>query len=251
MIKIGGLEKTTLIDFPGKVACTVFCLGCNFRCPFCYNSELVLPEKIKKQPKISEKYFFEFLKKRKGLIDGVVLTGGEPTIYKDLPCFAKKIKKFGCLIKLDTNGANPAMLKCLIDKKLIDYAAMDVKAPLNAEIQNSKDVLRGADSKAQKYNEATGVKVDLNKIKKSIEIIKNSGVDYEFRMTAVPTIHAKEDIVEIAKWIGPAKKFFLQNFRPEKTVDARFKKIKPFPKEFLLEVKKEISEFFDVCEIRG
>ena len=114
-MKIGGLQKLTLIDYPGKLACTVFSLGCSFRCPWCYSSELVLPEKIKNQPIISEKEFFDFLKERQSLLEGVVLCGGESTIYKDLPKFAKKIKKLGYLVKLDTNGSNPQVLKKMID----------------------------------------------------------------------------------------------------------------------------------------
>ena len=128
---IGGLQKLTLIDYPGKIACTVFLFGCNFKCPWCYNPELVLPEKIKKQTGISEKEFFNFLENRKGLLQGVVICGGEPTINQDLPKFIKKIKKMGYAVKLDTNGSNPKMLKELISKKLIDYVAMDIKFPQN------------------------------------------------------------------------------------------------------------------------
>ncbi len=230
---IGRLQKTTLIDYPSKIAATVFLIGCNFRCPFCYSSELVLPEKIKKQPKIPEKDFFKFLKERKGLLEGIVICGGEPTINKDLPKFIKKIKKLGYLVKIDTNGSNPKMLKTLTDKKLVDYIAMDIKAP------------------KEKYEKAAGVKLDLAKIKKSIEIIKDSGINYEFRSTIVPTIHAKEDIIQLAKEISPAKKYFLQNFRPEKTINPKFEKIKPYPKDFLLSIKEEISHFFETCEVRG
>lgn len=238
-MEIGGLQKTTLIDYPSHLACTVFLIGCNFRCPFCYSSELVLPEKIKLQPRISEKDFFKFLKERKGLIEGVVICGGEPTINEDLPELIRKIKKLGFLVKLDTNGSNPEMLKELIKEGIIDYVAMDVK-----QSQKSK-------GKKQNYDSATGVKVDLDKIRESIEIIKNSYVDYEFRTTVVPTIHSKEDIIQIAKEISPAKKYYLQNFRPEKTINPEFEKIKPYPKEFLLEIKKEIEKFFEVCEIRS
>jgi len=234
MMEIGGLQKTTLIDYPGKVACTVFLIGCNFRCPFCYSKELVLSEEIKKQPRIPQKDFFNFLKERKGLLEGVVVCGGEPTIHKDLPDFIKKIKDLGYLVKLDTNGSGPQVLRKLIKGKLIDYIAMDVKAPL----------------KSQKYNIATGVKVNLEDIKKSIKIIKNSGIDYEFRTTVVPTIHNKADIIQITKDIGPAKRFFLQNFRSEKTIGPEFEKIKPYPKEFLSEIKKEISHFIETCEVR-
>lgn len=233
MIEIGGLQKTTLIDHPGHISATVFLIGCNFCCPFCYSSELVLPEKIKLQPRISEKEFFDFLKDRKRLLEGVVICGGEPTIHKDLPDFIKKIKELGYLIKLDTNGSNPRMLEKLIDEKLIDYVAMDIKAS------------------REKYNTAAGIKVNMNDIEKSVKILKKEKIEYEFRMTVVPTIHTtKEDIVKIAKWIGPAKKFYLQNFRAEKTINPKFEKIKPYSKDFLLEIKKEISQFFEICEIR-
>ena len=126
---IGGLQKTTLIDYPGKIAATVFLSGCNFLCPWCYSAELVLEEKIKLQPKISEKELFDFLKQRKGLLEGIVICGGEPTIQKDLPNFLEKIKNLGFLVKLDTNGSNPEMLEYLIKNKLVDYVAMDIKVP--------------------------------------------------------------------------------------------------------------------------
>jgi len=232
MIRIGGLQKTTLIDYPGRLAATVFLIGCNFRCPFCYSSELVLPELIREQPEISQKTFFDFLKERKGQLEGVVVCGGEPTVNGDLPEFLEKIQKMGYLLKLDTNGSNPKMLKELLDKKLLNYIAMDIKAPL------------------RDYSKAAGAKVDGDKIRESVEIIKNSGLDYEFRTTVVPTLHEKKDIIQIAKEIAPAKKYFLQSFRPEKTVTPKFKKIKPFPNEYLLELKKEISSFFDLCQVR-
>jgi len=231
-MKIGGLQKLTLIDFPGKVACTVFLSGCNFRCPFCYSPELVLPEIIKEHPAIPEKDFFDFLKERKNLLEGVTICGGEPSGEKSLPSFIKKIKKMGFFVKLDTNGSNPEMLAKLIENKLIDYVAMDIKGP------------------KEKYGLIAGAKVDLEKIQKSINILKEGKVDYEFRSTVVPSLHTKEDIIEMAKWIGGAKKYFLQNFRPEKTIDKKFEKIKPYPEEFLKEIQKEISLFFEVCQIR-
>src|SRR3989344_4347363 len=229
---IAGLQKTTLIDYPGKIACVVFLAACNFRCPWCYSSELVLPLKIAKQPRISEKYFFDFLKERKGMLEGVVICGGEPTINKDLPGFIKKIKKMGFLVKLDTNGSNPEILEKLIKEKLVDYIALDIKAS------------------ARKYRKATGVKTNLEKIKKSIDIIKNSGVDYEFRTTVVPGVHNKEDILEIAKWIRGVRRYYLQNFRAEKTLDPDLEKVKPYLQEFLLEIQTAISPFFEVCQIR-
>jgi len=232
MIKIGGLQKLTLIDYPGKLACTAFLVGCDFKCPWCYAKELVLPEEIKKQPKILQKDFFEFLKERKELLEGVVLCGGEPTIHKTLPSFIKKIKKLGYSVKLDTNGSHPQMMKDLIDKKLIDYVAMDVKLP------------------KERYPEIFAKRVKIKDIEKSIEILKKGKVDYEFRTTVVPTVHEKEDILAITHWIRPAKKYFLQNFRPEKTINPSFEKIKPYPVEFLLEIQKIISPFFEICQVR-
>ena len=232
MIEIGGLQKTTLIDYPGQVAATVFLTGCNFRCLFCYSPELVLPEKIKKQPKISEKELFDFLEGRKGLLEGVVICGGEPTCNQGLPEFIRKIKEMGFLVKLDTNGSNPKMLERLIEEKLIDYVAMDIKAP------------------QEKYEKVTGTKVKIQDIEESIRILKEGTVDYEFRTTVVSTLHSREDIVEIAKWIGPAKRFFLQEFRPEKTIDPQFGKVKSYPKEFLEDLINEISSYFKTCQIR-
>jgi len=231
-MKIGGFQKLTLIDYPGRIAATVFLTGCNFRCPFCYSSELVLPEKIKNQPKISEKDFFNFLKERKELIEGIVLCGGEPTISKGLIPLIKKIKKMGFSVKLDTNGSDPKLLKTLIDKKLVDYIAMDIKGP------------------KERYNNFSGTKADVKKIQKSIDILKEGKVDYEFRSTIVPTLHKREDVIEMAKWIRGAKRYYLQNFRSEKTIDPKFEKIKPYPQEYLLEIQKAISPFFEICQVR-
>jgi len=232
MVEIGGLQKVTLIDYPGRIAATVFLCGCNFRCPWCYSSELVLPEKIKKQPRISEKDFFNFLKERKELLEGVVICGGEPTVHKDLPVFLKKIKKLGYLVKIDTNGSNPGMLKKLIDEKLIDYVAMDIKAP------------------KEKYSKAVGAKVDVKKIQKSIDILRKSKVDHEFRSTIIPGVHNKKDIIDMARWIRGGKAYYLQQFRPEKTIDPKFEKIKPYSQEYLIEIQKAIVPFFDVCQVR-
>jgi pyruvate formate lyase activating enzyme len=244
-MQIGGLQKLTLIDYPGKIACTVFLIGCNLRCPWCYSQELVLPEKNKKQPKISEKEFFKFLKERKELLEAVVVCGGEPTLNKDLPEFIKKIKKFGYLVKLDTNGSSPEMLKELIDNRLIDYVAMDIKAPLKS--QKPKVKSQNYNSKFKnKYEQATGIKINLENIRKSIKIIKNSGgINYEFRTTVVPGIHTKKDILQIARDISPVKKYCLQNFRPEKTIDPSFIKIKPYSDKTLLEIKKRLLKELD------
>lgn len=231
-MQICGLQKLTLIDFPGCLAATVFLCGCNFRCPWCYSRELVLPEEIKKQPEISEKELFSFLKERKRLLEGVVICGGEPTIHKELPGFVKKIKKLGYLVKLDTNGSDPKMIKKLIKDKLIDYVAMDVKLPKN------------------KYPKIFKGGVKIENIEKSIKILKEGKIDYEFRTTVVPTILDKEDIIKIAYWLSSAQKYYLQNFRPEKTVDPKFEKIKPYPDKYLLEIQKAVSPFFEICGLR-
>jgi len=237
-MKIGGLESLTLIDYPGKVAATVFTAGCNFRCPYCYSSEIVIPEKIEKQPIIPEKEFFDFLDDRNGLLEGVVVCGGEPTIHKDLPDFMKKIKEKGFLVKLDSNGSNPEVLNKLIQNKLVDYVAMDVKGP------------------KEKYGLMTGLndkwdKIMMGKIEESINILKRSKIDYEFRTTVVPDVLKKEDILKIADWIKPAKRYYLQNYRAEKeTINPEFMKKKSYSEEFLLEIQEEISSFFDVCKVR-
>jgi pyruvate formate lyase activating enzyme len=234
---IGGLQKTTLIDFPGKLACIVFLAGCNFRCPWCYSAELVLPEKIVKQPRFSEKEFFDFLETRKGLLEGIVLCGGEPTINKDLPDFIKKIKDLGFAVKLDTNGSNPKMLQKLIDEKLIDYTAMDIKTSQNSNNYKYENVF------------IDGVKIQ--DIEKSVEILKQGKVDFEFRTTVVNTIHTKENFLEIAKWIGGENvKYYLQNFRAEKTIDPEFEKVKPYPDLWLQDIAKEISPYFKECKVR-
>ncbi|HHE67573.1 MAG TPA: anaerobic ribonucleoside-triphosphate reductase activating protein [Candidatus Parcubacteria bacterium] len=231
-MNFGGLQKLTLIDFPGRVAATLFFSGCNFRCPWCYSSELVLPEKIKNQPKIPEKEVFDFLKKRRGLLEGVVFCGGEPTMHKELPSLAKKIKKMGFLLKLDTNGSNPKMLRELVEKNLLDYVAMDIKAP------------------KEKYSQITGGKAELKKIEQSIDFLILGKVDYEFRSTIVPGLHSEKDIIEMARWIKGAKRYFLQNFLPEKTLKPEFEKVKPYPEEFLLRIQKTISPLFEVCQVR-
>lgn len=230
-MKIGGLQKLTLIDFPEKPACTVFLAGCNLRCPWCHSPELVVPEKINNAPEIDPDYFFEFLKERRDFLDGVVICGGEPTVNEDLFDFAKKIKDIGYALKLDTNGTDPKTIKRLLDADLLDYVAMDVKAPL------------------EKYKEVTGTDVKSSVLRESIAIIKEMD-DYEFRTTVVPEVHTKRDILTIVKEIAPAKRYYLQNFRGKKVVDDRFLDKDSYPIEFLEEIKSEIESNFEICKIR-
>ncbi|MCX6765077.1 MAG: anaerobic ribonucleoside-triphosphate reductase activating protein [Candidatus Nealsonbacteria bacterium] len=237
---IGGLQKLTLIDYPGKLAATVFLAGCNFRCPWCYSSELVLPAKIKSQPKVSQNEFFEFLNGKKGLLEGVVICGGEPTLNKDLMEFIGKIKEMGFTVKLDTNGSNPEILKELLEKKMIDYVAMDIKAP------------------KEKYKELTGKKIDLASINKSVDLLlslpinarSQKSADYEFRTTLVPNLLNKEDIISISRWISGAERYYIQNFRPEKNIEKEYEGIKPYPDEYVLDIVKAISPFFGECQMR-
>ena len=207
-MKIKGFIKTTFIEYPGKIASMIFLPNCNFKCSFCFNPELIFDsEKIKD---IDEKEVFDFLEKQKKWIDAVVFSGGEPSLSKDLPEFIMKIKKMGFLVRIYTNGSNPEMLKHLIDEKLIDSVAMDIKAPLNEE----------------SYEVITNVKDALEKVKKSISLIMNSDLDYEFRTTVVPSIHSEKDIEEISKYIKNAKLFVLQKFLPENALDEKLKKLK-------------------------
>jgi pyruvate formate lyase activating enzyme len=226
-MKIGGLQKVTLIDYPGKVACTVFLSGCNFRCPFCYSPELVLPEKIKNHPSIKGRDFFDFLSEKRGLLDGCVICGGEPTIYgEELIDFCKKIKEMGFSIKLDTNGSNPDVLTKAIP--LIDYIAMDIKSPLD-----------------QRYKEFSVIDC-LDRIKESIEIVKKSGIDYEFRTTI--TNHSVDDILEIAEYLSPAKRYYLQRFIGEKeNISGEKYTLK---EEDLKLIEKSIKNLFEVFKIR-
>ncbi len=231
-MKIGGLQKLTLIDYPGKLACTVFTSGCNFRCSWCYSPELVLPEKIEHQPEFEKDVFFDFLGKREGLLEGVCITGGEPTINKELPEFIKKIKNLGYLVKLDTNGSNPVVLKKLLKNKLLDYIAMDLKVPL------------------ERYREIAGEEGGVEKIRESIEIIKNSGIEYEFRTTLVPGIHKEEDVSAMAETIRGADSYFLQNFLPEKTLEEGFLGRKPFTRKELESFRKVAEPFVKKCKTR-
>lgn len=236
---IGGLEKLSLLDYPGQIAAIVFTQGCNFRCHFCYNPLLVLPRsgtdiKQKDLSLISEDDLFVFLKKRLGKLDAVVITGGEPTIHRDLPEFIAKIKALGYLVKLDTNGTNPAMLQRLLDKKLIDYLAMDVKAPWD------------------KYEIVVGVKPDLSKIKKSVKIIMNSGLPYEFRTTVAPDLLTPEDIVALAAELKGAKLWYLQKFESNKDlVDPKFQGAKSYTDKEMKAMAEQAAKTAGVCIYRA
>ena len=231
---IGGIHTLTLLDYPGKVACIIFTTGCNFRCGYCHNAEFVLPEKIKERMNdmIPEEKIFNFLDKRKGKLDGVVVSGGEPTIHPDLVDFIRKIKAKGFLVKLDSNGTNPQVLERLLKEKLVDYIAMDVKA--------SKE----------KYDEVTGVKNNFAAIKHSRDILKSSEIDYEFRTTVIKGFHDEEEMRKIAQFCRGAKQYTIQNFRPQKVLDKEFKKFNGFTKKELASFKAIAEEKIESVQIQ-
>lgn len=233
----GGIIKTSLIDFPGKVACTVFTVGCNLRCPYCHNPELVLENEFNKEKFFEEIEILRFLKKRKGLLDGICISGGEPTLYGNLAEFIRMAKNLGYLIKLDTNGTNSQMVDKLINNKLVDYIAMDIKAPLNYEGY-------------QKVCGNISEKI-FNEVKKTVELVMKSGIDYEFRTTVLPKILSKEDIKQIVKDIKGAKAFYLQNFVPsEKMINPDLKAEKGYSRNDLEEIVKFAKKYVQVCAVR-
>lgn len=201
---ISGLNKTTLLDYPGRVAATVFTGGCNFRCPFCHNGGLVLSPLT--QEHYTEEDILAFLKKRKNILSGVCITGGEPTIQEDLPDFIRKIRELGLSVKLDTNGSHPHMLEELIGKKQIDYVAMDIKnAP--GKYQETAGFMR-----ERVIAESSGNVFPVKAVQQSVELLKNSGIPCEFRTTVVKEFHTLQDLQEICVWIAGSPAYYLQQF---------------------------------------
>lgn len=229
-MKIGGLQKSSLSEFPGIISCIVFTQGCNFRCPYCHNPELVLPEKFTSL--IEEEFFFSFLEKRKKYLEGVVITGGEPSIQPDIIEFVKKIKEHGFKIKFDTNGSFPEIIEILLNENLVDYISMDLKGPL------------------ENYKMITGVEVDTSKIERSVELIKNSKIDYEFRTTVVKSQISIDDFYKIGEILKGAKKYFLQKFVPSKLVNPEFLKEETYSDEEFEEIRKIMIKYVKYCEIR-
>jgi len=235
-MQITGFEKFSLIDYPGQLVATIFLFGCNFRCGFCHNPELVITDKARNV--IPEEKILQFLKERKKYLEGVCITGGEPLINQDLPEFLRKIKDIGYLVKLDTNGSKPDLLKKIIDGGLVDYVAMDIKS--------DKD----------NYDLLAGKEVELPNIEKSIKIIINSGLDYEFRTTVIKDSHNRDIMKNIGEWLnefGKPKKFRIQNFVPRKgkIIDDEFEKAKGLKEEELENLKKSVENYFEHVEIRN
>ncbi len=234
---IGGINPFTLLDYHTKTACILFTVGCNLRCGFCHNPHLVLPEKIKKlqDSLVSEVKIFEFLKKREGLLDGVVISGGEPTMQSDLEDFIYKIKSLGFLVKLDTNGLYPEVLKKLLQKKLIDFVSIDIKTI------------------ATDYKKITSVCIDPRTLELSRDLLLSSNIQYEFRTTVLQSFHNEEIIYKICKFCidspfidsNKLSLYTIQNFRSNVVLHPEFKKYQGFPKEKLEKFKNIAKEFFD------
>ncbi len=229
-MRIGGLQKSSLIDYPGKIATIIFTQGCHFRCHYCHNPELVEPHLF--YDPIPEEEIFGFLAKRIGKLDAVTITGGEPTIYPDLPSFMKRIKEMGFLIKLDTNGSNPERLEEIIRNKLVDYLAMDIKTPL------------------LKYQEVINGAFNAEKIKKSIALLMNSDISYEFRTTIVKSLLSPNDILEIGELIKGTPLYALQKFRPTKALNPLFLAEETYSDDEFEEMRRKLLKFVKRCIVR-
>ena len=225
----GGFEKCTLIDYPSKTACMVYTIGCNFRCPYCHNPELV-DETVTET--ISEEEVLAFLDTRKGLLDGVVITGGEPTIHSDLTSFIEKVKEKGFLVKLDSNGTSPQVLKDLVSKKLVDYIAMDIKAPLS------------------RYSSVVSRPVDVDAIQESIDFLRTASVEYEFRTTVVKSLLSEADMLAIGEEIKGAKRYFLQAFIPTKILNPQLRKKVSYSHDELEALRQKVQPYVSYCAIR-
>jgi pyruvate formate lyase activating enzyme len=237
-MEICGFQRIGLIDYPGKVATILFVSGCNMRCPFCYNSDLVF-RNYQKLHIYPEEEVFEKLRESSKFIEGVVISGGEPTGQGDLKEFIVRCREMGLLVKLDTNGTNPGKLKELLDGKLVDYVAIDIKAEIDAE----------------KYKKAMGVQSDpfFSKIRESMDMLLKSGIDYEFRTTAVPGLVTPEGLVNIAREIRGAKAYYIQQFVPGNNLDPEYAKIIPYDPEELQDSCRKIMKegLVGKCEVRG
>jgi pyruvate formate lyase activating enzyme len=227
-MKISGFQKLTLLDFPDKLACIIFTQGCNFNCQYCQNSGLIGHEN---EYLIDEEEIFDYLDKRKKVIDGLVVSGGEPTVQKDLIRFIKRVKDHGFLVKLDTNGSNPKVLKELIDNNLVDYIAMDIKNIFAL------------------YKEVTYTNPNVNNLKESIKLISNSNIDHEFRTTIIKNIHDIDNILKICSYVDTNQKMFLQNF--EQSENVKDKKLESFNKDELIDIQKKVRERFPNVKVRG
>jgi pyruvate formate lyase activating enzyme len=221
-MQIGGLQKVTLIDYPGKISAVVFTRGCNFRCPYCHNPELVEPERYSSC--LHQKDVFDFFKSRRGKLDAITVTGGEPTLQEDLTDVIRRIRRMGFFVKLDSNGSKPEVLENLIRDHLVDYIALDVKAP------------------AAKYQDVVRAPVSCSGISDSIRLVLTSGIEHEFRTTVVKSLLSPEDILWIAREIAGARRYVLQKFQRAKTLDKQYGEENTYPDNELLTIKKRLEK---------
>ena len=228
---IGGFQRFSLIDYPAKICAIVFTQGCNFRCPYCHNPELV-ETKQSENFVLKEEEVLSFLDRRRGRLNAVTVTGGEPLLHSDLPAFLQAVKRLGYLVKLDTNGSFPLRLEVVMQSKLVDYVAMDIKTSLD------------------KYNHLVKKKIDTRKILDSIKLIMDSGLDYEFRTTVVKTLFEKDDFYKIGQMIKNARLYVLQKFVPSKTLDTTFLDMKSCTDEDLGCFKEIMEGFVQKCIVR-
>ncbi len=231
-MQITGIQKLTLLDYPGTVACTVFTAGCSFRCPFCHNAMLVLPEQMT-QDYLTDDEVFDFLRRRRGVLDGVAVTGGEPLLHKDIPDFLRRVKELGYKIKLDTNGSNPALLREIVGKRLVDRVAMDIK--------NSPGLYAGT---------IGFERFDLAPVEESKNFLLSGCVDYEFRTTVVKGIHTRESLIEAAKWIRGAKEYYLQQFKDSGNL-VLGDGLSAYDEKQMHALADAIREYIPAVEVRG
>ena len=231
-MRVSGLQKLTLLDYPGRVACTVFTAGCNFRCPFCHNAPLVLPERMQGDEDGSETVL-AFLKKRRGILDGVAITGGEPLLHRDMGDFLRKIKDLGYAVKLDTNGSFPQRLRELVEEGLVDRVAVDIK--------NAPDL----------YGKTIGVPgFDLGPVEETKNYLLSGAVEYEFRTTVVKGLHTEESLVEAAKWIAGAREYYLQQFKDSGDVIA-IEGLSAFTGEEMHALADAVRPYVPSVQVRG
>jgi pyruvate formate lyase activating enzyme len=233
-MKYAGMIKQSLVDYPGEIAAVLFTRGCNLRCPFCHNPDLLVKPKILVKP-IDIEEVAEFMIARQSFLDGVVISGGEPTLNEELPADIARLKSLGCLIKLDTNGTNPTMLTKLLAHKMLDYVAMDIKAPLEYK----------------KYLQASGrlSTEDFFNIRSSIHLLRSSHINIEFRTTVVPALHTAEDIISIARYIEGCELFTLQQFNPRITLEPGYANVVPYGKQEMQEIADKCAPYVKAVRV--
>lgn len=229
-MNIKGIHKTSLIDYPGKICSILFTGGCNLRCKYCHNPDLACNKNL---TTLSNEEALSFIRKRKELIDGISISGGEPTLAKNITDFISSVKDISLAVKIDTNGLNPDVIEKLLKRDLLDYVAIDIK------------------TSPEKYEFLTNRKIDFSHIKETVDLVRDSGVDYELRTTCIPHFVTLEDFWSISREIGHVKQYYLQQFVNEKTLDPSFASYQPYPPQVLISFREYVKTFADICELRG